>query len=371
MQVKYCILGYHPANNSHSIVKYFDFYRRNLPRVLGCGVSAFSPGHLLHENDLLPIQGKGRTWAQNYLSWPAELIRLKSECFHIVDQGLVWYSRFLRGGRRLGTVHDLIAYMTATRTLALPPRSTRAKLLIRENARQMQKLDHIISVSRFTADALVRELNIPSSRITVVPNHVDQCFSAPSPSERTQKRRKWFGTAPFAVIHVGRPLVYKNRLGVIKSFALLWRRMPEARLFLVGGACTREERAFIDSGEWSTCIGLIPAVTNAELREIYGAADTLIFPSYYEGFGWPPIEAMACGCPVVSSTRASLREVVGDASLTVEDPDDHERISGLVFEILQNSQVANELRRKGLARAQLFSPDRALNAVADIYRHLA
>jgi glycosyltransferase involved in cell wall biosynthesis len=121
----------------------------------------------------------------------------------------------------------------------------------------------------------------------------------------------------------------------------------------------------------SSCVTFLPAVSVAELREIYTAADVLVFPSFYEGFGWPPLEAMASGCPVVSSTRASLREVVADAALTVDDPHDNERIASLLAEVLTDPRCAADLTRRGLARAACFSPEKSLNEVAGIYRMLA
>jgi glycosyltransferase involved in cell wall biosynthesis len=371
-RVKYCLLGSHPAINSYSIVKYFDFYRQNLPVVLGSAVTAFCPGALRPlTGEILPAQHRYETLWQNYAVWPARLLKLESDCFHIVDQGLVWYSHFLRGGRRLATVHDLIAFMNATGRLHLHSPSRREKWLTRDNTRLLSQLDHIVSVSQFTADCLIRYLQIPARKITVVHNHLDREFYPLPEADRLAGRRKWFGDAEHVVIHVGKPVNYKNRLGAIRAFTLLRRRLPNASMFLVNGACTNEERSFIESAGGSANIGFIPPVPVAGLREIYNAADVLVFPSFYEGFGWPPLEAMACGCPVVSSTCASLREVVGDAALTLDDPGDHERIAALLYEVLSDAGTAAGLRRKGLSRATLFSPERALAEMANIYRMLA
>jgi glycosyltransferase involved in cell wall biosynthesis len=317
----------------------------------------------------LPTRPRLEVWWQNYAEWPLELLQTQADVVHIVDQGLLWYGKFLRSGRRLGTVHDLIRFLPKEQ-LPFAPVSLRADRISRECIRQLGMLDHIISVSRFTADCLVREMQTPASRITVIPNHVDSRFAPPLEEERSQNRRKWFGEAEYAVIHVGRPLQYKNRSGAIRAFALLRERLPGARMFLINGASTEEERKIIGNGSERGAYRFIPAVGDDELKEIYGAADVLVFPSYYEGFGWPPAEAMACGCPVVSSTRASLREVVGDAALTVEDPDDHERIAALLYEVLSDSATSSQLREKGLERALLFAPEKALKAVAAVYREL-
>jgi len=369
---RYCILGPHPGNHSYSTVKYFNFCRRHLPQTLGCRVQARCPARgFLPTDDALPNQDRTEIWWQTYALWPGSLFRLKSDCFHIIDQGLFWYSRFLRGGRRLGTVNDLIAYMSLAGSLPFAVPVPRKKFLIQENIRQLRKLDHVISPSRFTADCLMREVGIPAARITVIPYHVDTGFTPVVPAEREQNRLKWFGTVSHAILHVGAPTVYKNRPGVIRAFSVLREKLPEAHLFCVGGAATADERKLMEDLRCSSCVTFLPAVSVAELREIYTAADVLVFPSFYEGFGWPPLEAMASGCPVVSSTRASLREVVADAALTVDDPHDNERIASLLAEVLTDPRCAADLTRRGLARAACFSPEKSLNEVAGIYRMLA
>jgi glycosyltransferase involved in cell wall biosynthesis len=370
--VKYFLLGPYPGNSSYSILKYFNFYRNRLGSVLGSEPGALCPGNSLPAIDESFTQTpRLKSWRENYLAWPLELRGLQADMFHIVDQGLFWYGRFLRSGRRLGTVHDLIAYLISSGSLDFAAPSLKRNVLVRENTRQLRQMDHLISVSQFTADCLMRELGVSAARITVVPNHVDERFAPSGEAESAESRRKWFGDAEHAVIHVGRPLPYKNRLGAIQAFALLLQRLPGARMFLINGACTENERTFIEGGPHSAAIRFIPAVTADELRGIYGAADALIFPSFYEGFGWPPLEAMACGCPVVSSTRASLREVVGDAALTVEDPNDHRRLADLLFELLTSRSTASDFRERGLARARLFTAERALGDVAGVYRMLA
>lgn len=367
----FSLLGPYPGNSSFSIGRYFDFYRRNFSEMFGADFAAFCPGGSLCEPEQrVSLAPRLEAWRRNYVEWPIQLTGLDSDLFHIVDQGLFWYARFLRGGKRVGTVHDLIAYFVSSGTLPLGRSSWRTSLLLRENINQLKRLDHAISVSEFTAHCLIREQLLPPDRVTVVHNHVDSRFTPPCNETRKKDRNKWFPGEEFAVIHVGRPLIYKNRLGAIRAFALLHQRMPSARMSLVNGACTDEERSFIAEARLGETIRFIPAVTNDELREIYGAADALIFPSYYEGFGWPPVEAMACGCPVVSSTRASLREVVGDAALTVEDPDDHQLLASHLTDILTSTAMANDLRARGLARVRRFSPEAALTRVTDVYRML-
>ena len=108
-------------------------------------------------------------------------------------------------------------------------------------------------------------------------------------------------------------------------------------------------------------------LTDADLPALYSAADLFVFPSLYEGFGLPPLEAMACGAPVVCSNAASLPEVVGDAAVTV-DPYDVEALAQAMHRVLTDSVVRDDLRAKGLARAAQFTWERTAQETMKVYQ---
>lgn len=367
------LLGPYPGNESFSLANYFNFYRRELPSLLGaCSLQAVCPG-TLDQFDAAKIvrAGRHRAWWDNYVAWPLRLKFQRAELFHIVDQGLAWYARFLNRGKLITTVHDLIAYMSCAGKLPFAPPPRKRQPIVHECVRRLREMDHLLSVSHYTADCLVRELEIPASKITVVHNYLDPEFRPiAAEEERRRIRAKWFGTAEAVVLHVGKPSVYKNRIGALKAFSLVHAELPEARMFLAPLPPNGEESAFLREASCGDAVRFLGPVTKPELREVYGAADVLVFPSLFEGFGWPPLEAMACGCPVVCTRRASLAEVVGDAALTVEDPHDHPRLAAVIREVLTDDRMAADLRRRGLGRAQMFSPATALQAVASVYHRL-
>jgi len=138
-------------------------------------------------------------------------------------------------------------------------------------------------------------------------------------------------------------------------------------MFLVHGGPTTEETTFLEESGSRDAIQFLPPVTRSELREFYGAADALIFPSLYEGFGWPPLEAMACGCPVVCTTKGSLGEVVADAAMTVDDPHAYDRIAQALQTVLCSDRVADDLRRRGFQRVKNFTPAKILPQMAEVY----
>jgi glycosyltransferase involved in cell wall biosynthesis len=114
------------------------------------------------------------------------------------------------------------------------------------------------------------------------------------------------------------------------------------------------------------CLGFVPDV---QLPELYQAADVFVYPSLYEGFGMPPIEAMACGCPVISSTRGSLGEVVGDAAAKVE-PDDIHSIARELYILATDSGARNRLRAGGLAHARKFDWNRNAAETLRVYERV-
>ncbi len=311
-----------------------------------------------------------QAWWDNYVVWQYRLRRIEADLFHVIDQGLAWYARYLRGGRRLITVHDFIAYMTWKKKLPFDPLPAKRIPVLRECARQIAAADALITDSQHTADCLMRELSVAARRITVVHNFLGEGLSPLAPDEWLQARKRWFSDAPYVVIHVGQPLVYKNRIGALRAFARLHSDLPSARMFLVPGPPTAEESELLRESPCSLAVRFLPPLTEPELRQLYGAADVLVFPSHYEGFGWPPLEAMACGCPVVCSNRGSLEEVVGDAAFTVSDPNDFEALARHLHEVLRDHGAAGELRSRGLDRATHFRPEKILAQVAEVYRAL-
>ena len=365
--MKAVLLGPHPQNGSYSTTYYFNFYSSRLPALLpGWDVGGGCPGGP-------EAAGRGgniaaRTRWENFVAWPVQLRNIRADLWHVMDQGLAWYSTFLKKGRRLITVHDLIAYMTVKGLLNLSAIPHRRRLLVSECIRNIRSADHIVSVSECTAAGLVSLLGIPARKITVVSNVLESDFSSLSADQRIVARAKWFPDADYAVIHVGKSSSYKNRIGALRAFDKLHKTLPGARMFLVHGNPDQEEARFLNESSSRGAVQFLPNLTRPDLREFYGAADVLIFPSLYEGFGWPPLEAMACGCPVVCTTRGSLGEVVGDAALTVQDPHDHASLANALRMILLEDSLVRDLRSRGLDRVKMFAPTKLLGQMAEVYR---
>ena len=264
------------------------------------------------------------------------------------DVDLFWSPQFnipvFHRGQLLVTIHDVLH-------LALPGfmegwhRRLFARLLL---GAVRQKASAIICNSRFTASELIRLVGVDASRIEVIPLGVEEAwFSVPTAPRPHEK--------PYFVF-VGNVKAHKNIRGLIAAFADLAERLPHD-LVIVGkkeGFVTGDrqvERLSAALGERVKFTGL---VDDALLKRYVACAEALVLPSFYEGFGLPPLEAMACGCPVVVSNRASLPEVCGDAALYCE-PEDANDIAAAMLKVANDAATRAELREKGLARARTFT----------------
>ena len=162
---------------------------------------------------------------------------------------------------------------------------------------------------------------------------------------------------PF-LLYPARPWPHKNHARLFEALALLRRERPELRLVLTGGG---------DFGTVPDGVEVRGHVPHDELAALMRRASALVFPSLYEGFGQPPLEAMACGCPVASSGAASLPEVCGDAARYFH-PDDPRQIANAVLDVLAAPQ---EWSRRGLERARGFTWDASVAAHEGLYRSLS
>ncbi len=369
--IRALLLGPYPGTATYSISKYFDFCRRQIPAVLPkWSVAASTPGAIDDEKGTVHYAARLSAWWKTYIQWPDRLATQRADVFHIVDQGLAWYARFLPVGKYLITVNDLIAYLTACGELHLLNAPAKRRVLIRECGRQIRRMDHVISASRYTADCVMRKLDIPARRITIIPHHADPAFYPLSSEECARARLRWFGDAEYAIIHVGAPTSYKNRIGALKAFSLLQGALPGARMFLVHGPANSEEQRFLNESGIQPAVNFMPPLDLPDLREFYSAADALIFPSVVEGFGWPVLEAMCCGCPVVTTRAGSLPEVAGDSALIVDNPHDHPALARALHMIVTETRLAAQLRASGFERAKHFAPARCLSLISEVYSSL-
>ena len=277
---------------------------------------------------------------------------------HVLDGSHAYVARGVRGKRPCGgplvvTVHDLIPVLQAKGRFPLPPPGPAARFLIGRSLAGLRRADLLVADSRHTADDLVREAGIAAERVMVVPLAVAPTLVPGAPP--TPWRTRAAGADAF-VLHVGNDGFFKNRAGTLRIFARLRRERP-LRLVLAGPAPSAGLRRLAASLGVAPWVDFVSDPDDAALAALYRSAALLLFPSRYEGFGWPPLEAMANGCPVVASSAASVPEVVGDAGVLVS-PDDEEAFARACAEVFENPMRTEALVAAGLRRAARFSPER-------------
>ena len=258
------------------------------------------------------------------------------------------------------TIHDAIPWRHPewfTRANALQQR-----LLVGRAARRAAL---IITDSHASKADIVELLRVDASQIEVIHLGISPSFS-PTHRDCDWLAQRYGITGP-VVLSVGTPEPRKNLLGTIEIFERVARDIPEASLILVGGdgwgadpiaaRIARSPARIIQTGR----------VDFDDLTRLYASADCFLFPSLLEGFGFPPLEAMASGTPVVCSNRPSLPEMVGEAALAFE-PADHAGLAAAVCELLSSEQLAASHRALGLAQSARFDWATTAELTAAAYR---
>jgi glycosyltransferase involved in cell wall biosynthesis len=258
------------------------------------------------------------------------------------------------------TIHDAIPWRNPewfTRA-----NSTQQRLLVTHTAKRATR---VITDSQASKSDLVELIGLDPERIDVIPLGVSPAFS-PTLHDPEWLRTRHGVEGPI-VLSVGTPEPRKNILGSLEVFERVRRRVPQATLLLVGDAGWRSEDLDSRLSRAGSSVIRVGRLPFDELTRTYASADCFLFPSLREGFGFPPLEAMASGLPVVCSDRPSLPEVVGTAAITAA-PDDHDALADGVVSILQDPEKATDFRNQGLAQSTGFRWETTVRATIESYR---
>ena len=298
--------------------------------------------------------------AWEHLRLAARVNRLGADVFHAPDAVLP-----LRLPRcpSVMTVHD-VSFLVCPETFS-PARRIYKRVMARLSVRRAA---HIVTDSKSTRRDLCRLLGVAAERITVVHPGLDDRFrSIPDPA-RLRSVAERFGLPDAFVLYVGSQDPRKNFTGLLEAFA---RCPPDLRLVVVGSARHARARclARLREADDADRALLIDSVARDELPAIYRLASMLVYPSLYEGFGFPPLEAMACGTPVIVSNVSSLPEVVGNAALRA-DPYRPDELARCISDLARDEGLRRELRTKGSERAREFTWEQAASQTLDVYRRV-
>jgi glycosyltransferase involved in cell wall biosynthesis len=252
------------------------------------------------------------------------------------------------------TIHDL-AFERMPETFTRRG-SLQLKLTVRRTAK---KAARVATVSEYSRQDLLSIYKLPPEKVVVTYNGVESGFTTQLsvPNEAEEVRRR-FGVSRDFLLAVGSLQPRKNLVRLIRAYSRLRSEREDFRpqLVIVGRKLWLASEIFdeVKRQRWGDDVILTGYVADEDLPALYRAARAFVYPSLFEGFGLPPLEAMACGTPVVTSDVSSLPEITGDAALLI-DPNDERALANALIEIVNNDRLRADLREKGIAQAKKFT----------------
>jgi len=309
---------------------------------------------------------------KGYLEFRAALRKLDCDLLHVPN--LFSLPRALPCPYVI-TVHDMLDYMARER----PQTGFWGACHLQMTARVLRRAERIFAVSNFTRIEIEKLFDIPSNRVEVVYNAIDDRFlrGHASAADRELIAKRYQVTYPF-LLYAGRISPHKNVVRMIEAFSALKTELerdqlyPDLKLIIIGDDLSGNpdlRRTVVRSGVQNDVrfLGFIPIEV---LRIFYDEAKIFVFPSLYEGFGLPPLEAMAHGTPVVTSNVSSLPEVVGNAAVLV-NPENVFEIMRALHRVLTDQALRDRMKERGYQQVKKFSWEISVRRVLEVYRQVA
>ncbi len=302
-------------------------------------------------------------WLAHVLRVPLDRALPRVDVFHATEHLLPP----LKNARTVFTLHDLIFQFFPEYHLPL-------NRWFLQNAMPhfLRRADAIIAVSECTKRDAIRVYNIPPEKITVIYEAADPALHPETDASRiAQARARYANNQPF-LLFVGVIEPRKNIIALVDALRLLRARGYPHRLLIAGRKGWLYQPTFdhVKRAGMENAVTFLDFIPDDDLRALFGACDAFVFPSLYEGFGLPPLEAMAAGTPVVCANTASLPEVVGDAALLV-NPRDAGELANAIERVITDRALRDELRARGFAQAARFSWERAARETLTVYAQVA
>jgi glycosyltransferase involved in cell wall biosynthesis len=305
-----------------------------------------------NKNYLIPFS----KWFQDYIYNPLYVRSKVTDCItHFLDPYHGHYIYYMNNQKIVITCHDI--YHTVVNDY-----NGLKKKFYDLSIKGMLKAYRIIADSEHTKKDLVKYLSCPEEKIRVIPLGIDPGKFKPMAMSRNSVRK--------IILHVGHGgnEERKNISGLIKAFYELKKKIPDVKMIQIGADKGIFEN-LIQQLQLQKDMEFQGIITEKKLREFYNLADVFVFPSFYEGFGLPPLEAMACGCPVITSNAASLPEVVDNAGIMV-DPLNIDGLAEAIYNVLTNDGLREDMIKKGLERAKMFTWERTARETYKVYEEV-
>jgi glycosyltransferase involved in cell wall biosynthesis len=271
----------------------------------------------------------------------------------------------LRSAKSVFTIHDLIFRFYPEYHLRL-----NRWFLSLMMPRFVQRADAVIAVSESTRRDVLRLMSVPQERITVIYEGVNPAFHPRYDASQTASLRAKYHLPQRFVLYLGTIEPRKNLVTLLEAYRGLVERDPTTPALVIAGRKGWLYQSVFDRVRdlgLEERVQFTGYVKDGEAPTLLSAAELFVFPSLYEGFGLPPLEAMACGTPLICSNASSLPEVVGEGGIMF-DPHDVRELSGAMNRVLCDERLRNELRARGVEQASRFSWERAAAETLSVYQ---
>lgn len=244
-----------------------------------------------------------------------------------------------------------------------------ARTMMQSSARRSKR---ILTVSQASKQDIVHYLKVPPDKVEVIYNAIDErLVTPPTEAEMARVRQRYQLDSPF-ILYTGNIKPHKNIDRLIEAYALMRQQgTVDAKLLIIGDEVSKYPnlRRLVHRHQLHPHVRFFGFVSNEMLAILYRLATVFVFPSLYEGFGLPPLEAMAAGVPVITSNVSSLPEVVGDAAVLI-DPLDAGALAAAMARVIGDPQLRAHLISRGHERVKAFSWERSVTRVRDVYQDL-
>ena len=296
---------------------------------------------------------------RSYISYPLIVRSSEGDINHITNQSFAYLANILKKENTIVTCHDLIPYVY----------DESKPLFYKFDIRGLRKAKALITDSKFSKEEIIKYINYPEEDIHVIYNGVnhEQFYKT---SDKSILNRIKITEDYKVILYVGSEQKRQNVPLILKSFAKLKELMPKIKFLKIGNPqCfgAREKLLkLVKNLNIVNDVFFLNYVPEAELRGWYNSADLFVYPCSYAGFGLPPLEAMACGTPVITSNVSSLPETVGEAAVMV-DPSDVDLMADKMYEILNNNGLRDEMIKEGLKRSKMFNWDIFAKETLNVY----
>jgi glycosyltransferase involved in cell wall biosynthesis len=332
-------------------------------------IESFRPGN---REPIVPDSKSGhlRDVYRRYLYYPLAARRLGADVVHIVDHGYGHLLLTLKGVHTVVTCHDVIPWLAAIGEIPLAV-SRRVQRSVVARLRCLKMANHVVADSNNTKRDLVRLMPELAGRTSVVYPGVASVFHPSRKDDVHEELRSKFAIEQNSkvLLHVGQAS-YKNAGKLVEVLTVLRTRLKPPPKLVVTGTLKAELHAEARRLGVADLIQEVDAPNDQSLTDLYRCCDVFVFPSWYEGFGWPPLEAMACGLPVVASRAGSLGEVLGDAALLC-DPWDTGGFASAIEQLLHSKELVCRQIDAGIERAANYTWDKTARQMLEIYAHVA